>query len=392
MFKKYFALFLAAFVFLTCLNVKTAVMAVKDTSDDDIFSSAEAGAALLAESHTGRILKQSDADKKLPAAGLAKLPALLIICDAFDSGKLNDKTVVSVSDEAAGIKGTTAFLKSGEQMNAYDMMMAAVMINAGDAIYSLACAAAGTARNAAETINERLKSLEISAVYDSADLCGGNIVLSCRDLSKIGRELLKSRTYNRFGTKFYETITHNTGAGPTELANPNKLIRQYSGCTGLATGSSNAAGYCGVFSATRGNTSYICVVMGAADSRTRFRIGSELLDSGFAAYKSISLAKKGDVIGSIRVTGSLIETVDMVIKEDVYALIENSDSQFKTVKELPEYLEAPVDKDGIIGKILYTDSAGNPIGESVVISSSAVPKAGFMDYVKFIIGWWMCFV
>ena len=381
-----------AVMMLTCSGAEAAGKPENDAAENDIFCQGEASAALLADSRTGRLLKQKYADERLPAAGLSKLPALLTVCDAFDAGKLKDETVVSVNEEAARIKGTTAFLKDGEQMKAYDMMMAAVMINAGDAIFSLACAAAGTAQNAAETINSRLKSLDISAKYEKTDVCGGNIELSCRDILKIGMELLKSQTYNRFGTKFYETVSHNTGAGPTELANPNKLIRQYSGCTGLATGSSSAAGYCGAFSAVRGNTSYISVVMGAKDSKTRFRIGSELLDSGFASFKSMALAQKGDVIGSIKVCGSLLTEVEMTVKEDVYALIDISDSQYKTVSELPEYLEAPVDKGGIIGKIRYLDSAGNLIGEAAVVSPIAAESAGFMDYVKFIIGYWKRFV
>ena len=383
---------MAAVMLYACFNLKTLAEPAGNAPDADIFAKGEARAALLAENHTGRILKQINADEKLPAAGLARLPALLIICDSFDNGKLKDETVVSVSEEAAAAKGTTAFLKAGEQMKACDMMMAAVMINAGDAIYSLACAAAGTAQNAVELVNERLKSLEITSIYGGGDLLGENTEFSCRDLSKIGGELLKSRTYKRFGTKFFETITHNTGAGPTELANPNKLVRQYSGCTGIATGSSAAAGYCGVFSAERGNTSYICAVMGAKDSKTRFRIGSSLLDSGFSAFRSVQLAKKGDTAGTIPVQGSLTAKVDMVVENDVFALMEITAPQYKTVSELPEYLEAPVDEGGIIGKIKYLDSRDNLIGEATIISSSQAGKSSFADYMKFIILYWLRFV
>ena len=54
------------------------------------------------------------------------------------------------------------------------------------------------------------------------------------------------------------------------LTNTNKLIRNYDGCDGIKTGFTNAAGFCLSASAQKGDTRMIAVVLGGADSKTRF--------------------------------------------------------------------------------------------------------------------------
>ena len=255
----------------------------------------EVSAALLAEVGTGRVVYEYNSEEKLPAAGLTRLAALVSVCKGFDEGRLKPGDAVSVSEKAAGIGGTTAFLKAGEQMDAETMLLAAVMINAGDATHSLALAAAGSESAAVQEINACMAGIGVETNF--SEICGAGEKLSASELAKIGAALTASESYRKFGTKFYEKIEHNTGAGATELANPNKLVKQYSGCIGVGTGSSTEAGYCGVFAAKRGNTAFIAVVLGAKTSGTRFDCGSALLDYGFASFRSVEINKKGDLFG-----------------------------------------------------------------------------------------------
>lgn len=100
-----------------------------------------ARAALLIDEASGKTLFEANAAEKLPVAGLTRLAALLVICDAFDSGAIGVDAVVSVDETASRIGGTTAFLRAGESMDANSLLLAAVMINAGDATHALASAA-----------------------------------------------------------------------------------------------------------------------------------------------------------------------------------------------------------------------------------------------------------
>lgn len=341
-----------------------------------------ARAALLIDEASGKMLFEANSAEKLPAAGLTRLAALTVICDAFDSGAIAEDTAVSVDETAARIGGTTAFLRAGERMDANSLLLASVMINAGDATHALACAAFGGESSAASAINYRLAGLGVSAVY--SDICGSGQSLSAMELASIARELIKSPTYSKYGTKFYERISHE-GAGETELANPNKLIKQYSGCLGVGTGSSTEAGYCGVFAAKRGESRYIAVVLGAKTGAERFDIGRSLLDYGFSAFRSVRISGVGEAFGSIPVKGSLKREIGAMAGDDTVLLISTAKKEYTLETELPESLDAPVQRGDAVGVLTVRGADGEVLAETVLVSDADAEKAGFIDCVKLIV-------
>ena len=104
-------------------------------------------------------------DKKgtepMSVAGLRKLPAVLTLCRAFDSGLIAESTGMQVSPHAASISGPTAFLESGERIEAGELLKAAVMISAGDAIVTLGENAFGSESVFLNNIQVTLKELGI---------------------------------------------------------------------------------------------------------------------------------------------------------------------------------------------------------------------------------------
>ena len=84
--------------------------------------------------------------------------------------------------------------------------------------------------------------------------------------------------------------------GKSQLANTNKLIKNYRGITGLKTGSTALALYNLSASATRDNLSLIAVIMKAPSTNIRFAEAAKLLDYGFSKFSFKSFGNKGDVI------------------------------------------------------------------------------------------------
>lgn len=339
-------------------------------------------AAFLTEINSGSVLFEKSAGQKLPAAGLSRLPALLVICEAFDASEIGRDALVTVDDKAAKIGGTTAFLRAGEQIDAASLLLAVVMINAGDATHALACAACGSEAAAVERINSRLAELGVECTY--ADICGAGQLFSANELAAIGAALIKSDTYRGLGTKYYETIRHN-GAGDTELVNPNKLVKQYSGCIGVGTGSSGDAGYCGVFAAQRGETVMLAVVLGAANSGERFSLASALLDNGFSAHKNIRICSAGERFGTVPVKGSMKTEVSAEAAEELELLLSGAGERCKTETELPEYAEAPILAGDILGRLKVLSSSGEVIAEVPLAAAEDAPAAGFGDCFSYIL-------
>ncbi len=347
-----------------------------------LFNILKKAAALLIELNTKTVLFEKNADKKLPAAGLSRLPALLVISEAFDAGEIGKDASVTVGGASAGIGGTTAFLREGERIDAGSLLLAAVMINAGDAIHALACAVCGSEGAAAGRINARMAELGIDCVY--SDICGQDQFFTAKELASLGEALTASDTFSQFGTKYYEMI-HHSGAGDTELVNPNKLVRQYPGCIGVATGSSKEAGYCGVFAARRGETAMLAVILGARNSSERFSLASSLLDSGFSAHKAFRVCTEGERFGSVPVKGSLKTEVPAAAAEELGLLLPGAGERCRTEVVLPEYAEAPILEGDVLGMLQVFSSSGELLAEVPLIAAEAAPSAGFGDCFSYIL-------
>ncbi len=338
-----------------------------------------ARSALLIDASSGKALFERDPSKKLPAAGLARLAPLLVICEAFDRGDISGEMPVTVDEAAARIGGTTAFLRAGETMDAQSLLLAAVMINAGDATHALAAAACGSDTAAISAVNERLAGLGVDSVY--TDICGAEQSFSALELAAIASALIKSPTYLKYSTKYYEHISHES-AGETELASPNKLIKQYSGCIGVGTGSSASAGYCGLFAARRGESAYIAVVLGAKNGAERFETGRELLDHGFSAFRSVRVSGAGEAFGTVSVSGSLVREINAEAADDTFLLLSMNKREYTLEALLPDSLSAPVEKGERIGTLTVRANDGEVLAETPLVADKSAAKAGFSDFFR----------
>ncbi len=348
---------------------------------------ADVEAALLMETESKTVLFDFNANQDYPVAGLVRLAPLLVVCDCFDNSLINFDTSVTISSNSASVKGATAFLSTGESTLASDLLRASVMINAGDAIHALLISAFQTEESAVEAINLRLSELKIETEYKS--IFDESITFTPYELGTIGGSLLKSESFMMYSTLYLEYFKHSNGAKDTELVNPNKLVKQYSGCLGVATGYSSAAGYCGVFAAKRGETFFIAVVVGANNSSNRFSCGIEMLDYGFSNYRSLNTVEKSQVICEVPVVGAITQTVTLIAENHVNILLKIEDANYTSQTIINEPITAPVYEGQLLGKINYFDSKNNCVGSVDLISMNDVPTATLRDYIKFVLRSWL---
>lgn len=354
--------------------------ALATTDELEPVSMEDASGALLVEASTQQVLMEQEADTARTVAGLSKLPAILVLCEAVDEGMLDLTSKVKVSQRASKVGGPTAFIDYDEVIAAAPLMKAAVMISAGDAILALGETLCGTESAFADRIRARLNELEIDAEY--ADVTGKDVQLSPRQLAVLGAELMESTCFAAHSKLTLENFTHSDGR-ETELVNANRMLRNYAGCTGVSTGSSQTDGYCGVFSVIRGDTHLICVVLGCKNASTRFALAGDMLDQAFATKKAQKLASEGDVIAeSVRVQGGTRREVNLVAKDTVVLLLEKSESALTPVENIPERLDAPLNTETVLGTISYQTSDGVEKGKVELVAQFAVEQAFFRDIIR----------
>ena len=249
-----------------------------------------AKAAVLIENNSGRILYQKEKDKKLIPASITKIMTLLLIFEALEQKKISLNDSVSVSEYAAKMGGSQVFLEPGETQTVNDMIKCISIASANDAAVAMAEFIAGSENAFVKKMNQKAKALGMKNTHfrncnGLDDTIESGHYSSAYDVALMSRELVSRHPdISKYSTVWMDEITHSTKKGETKfgLTNTNKLIRTYSGITGLKTGSTSKAKYCLSATAKRNGISLTAVVMAAPDHKIRFAQAASLLDYGFA--------------------------------------------------------------------------------------------------------------
>ena len=311
----------------------------------------ECRAAFLMEPETGRVLYEKAPDERMPIASITKLMTLLLTFEAIRGGKLTLDTPVPVSEHAYHMGGSQIWLEPGEQFTLDEMLRAICVSSANDAAVAVAELVGGSEPVFVEQMNARAAELGMTntTFRNACGLDTEGHLSTARDVAVLSRYLLNTCPELLHYTGIWTDSLRN---GQTQLVNTNKLLRRYSGITGLKTGTTGGAGICISASATRNGLSLIAVILGAPSSADRFDAATTLLDYGFGAYEAAPLPKleaqplqitvKGSAAGSVQLDYSALPETVLVEK--------GSGASLHTELTLPEELEAPVEQGQTLGK------------------------------------------
>lgn len=348
---------------------------------------ATAKSAILMDAATGKVLFEHNADEALPPASVTKIMTLLLVFEAIDGGTLKLSDMVTTSETAASMGGTQIFLEVGEQMCVEDLIKSVVISSANDAACALAEHIAGSEGAFVAKMNERAKALGMKNTNfentNGLDDTTENHVTSARDIAIMSRELMKHGKIFDYTTVWMDTVRN----GEFGLSNTNRLLRTYSGCTGLKTGSTSKAKFCISATAKRGDLSLIAVVMGAPTRDERNALAAKMLDFGFANYALF--AEKEAALDEIKLTGGVKETLK-IKKEGYSALFEKADiAKIEAVCELPESVAAPVKKGDVIGTVTYK-CGETVLGKANIVAEEDAEKMGFFALMQRILRTVLC--
>ena len=343
-------------------------------------SEVPAKSAMLMDAATGTVLMEQNSHEPLAPASVTKVMTLLLIMEAIDRGELGWEDTVTASETAAAEGGSQVYLKAGETMTVTDMVKSIAVSSANDCACAMAEHLAGSEAAFVERMNERAKELGMNDTnfvnctgLDDAPESAEHRT-SAYDIALMSRELLK----NHPDIKKYTTIWMDTvRSGAFGLANTNKMVRFYSGCTGLKTGYTSGAGYCLSSSAERDGMALIAVVMGSATSQDRFAACKSMLDYGFANFAVYTPSVQENM--SVPVTLGKTGTVRAVPAEASALLVEKA--QLSSVRSdfvLEERVDAPVSKGQRLGTL--TVKAGEQVLTQIpLVAETGIERKGWGD-------------
>ena len=308
--------------------------------------------AVLMDIATGTVLYEKNAHEALPPASVTKVMTLLLIMEAIDSGKIGWDDTVTASEAAAAKGGSQVYLKVGETMTVSDMVKSIAVSSANDCACAMAEHIAGSESAFVDLMNSRAKELGMENTHfvNCTGLDDGENAnqhrTSAQDIALMSRELMKHHPeITKFTTIWMDTILD----GAFGLSNTNKLIRFYSGATGLKTGFTSGAGYCLSATAERDGLGLIAVVMGCETSNIRTAACKSMLDYGFANFALISPEAE---TATVPVTLGKSQAVQAVPGEETQLLIDKARKNSVTTEvSLEEAVTAPVTQGQRLGTL-----------------------------------------
>ena len=368
----------------------TTTPGTEQTSDTAV--EVTAPSAILMEMTTGTVLYEKDADTARPPASVTKVMTMLLIFDALAEGKIQLEDEVTTSEYASSMGGSQGFLETGEKQTVETLLKCISVASANDACIAMAEYISGNEEEFVRQMNLRAEGLGMKHTHfvNCNGLDAEGHETSARDIALMSRELLlKYPEIHNYCTIWMENITHTTSKGSSEfgLTNTNKLIRQYEYATGLKTGSTGKAKFCVSATAEKNGVSLIAVIMGAEDSKARFKDAVTLLNYGFGKCQMYT-DEKMPSLDPISVTGGIQESISLEY-EKKFTYLDTTGANLNAVTsrlQIPDKVNAPVKKGDTVGqRIYYLDE--KEIGSVNLLAEETVKKAGFFDYLRKALYW-----
>ncbi|SHK93662.1 D-alanyl-D-alanine carboxypeptidase (penicillin-binding protein 5/6) [Desulforamulus aeronauticus DSM 10349] len=325
-----------------------------------------AAAALVMDADTGQVLYAKNPHQPRPIASTTKIITALV---ALECGNLTDTAIIS--KRAAGVEGSSIYLKAGEKLTLEELIYGALMHSGNDACVAIAEQVAGDEKDFVNLMNYRAYRLGAhnSNFCNTNGLPDDHHLSTAYDLALITRHALKNSAFRSIVAS--KTHTIRGPQGKRILSNTNKMLWDYQGADGVKTGTTNAAGKCLVSSATRDGRSLIAVVLHSDD---RYAESIQLLNYGFTHYKHQKVATRGQLFTQLPVKDSVKEKVPVTVAADLMVSVPVS-PEFILEKDimLEQGLTAPVHKGQVLGK-LQVLVEGEPVGEIDLLAQEAIEK------------------
>ncbi len=346
--------------------------ATSEVTDDNSLN-LESASAILIEQSSGKILYAHNIHEQLRPASVTKVMSILLIMEALDSEKISLTDSVPCSENAASMGGSQIWLDTTETLTVDEMLKAICVNSANDCVVAIAEYIAGSEEAFVQMMND--KAFELGMSDTTFKNCHGldedGHVTSSYDIAIMSRELLtKYPEITNYTTIWMDTLRD----GETQLSNTNRLIKNYSGATGLKTGSTSLALYNLSASATRDDLSLIAVIMKAPSTKVRFSEAEKLLDYGFNNFSYQSFGKAGDLIQTVSIDKGVQATIPVVLENDAGILLaKGSEKNIEQTVTIDENISAPISSGQKVGEISFSLD-GEVLATVNLVSQVAVDK------------------
>ncbi len=344
---------------------------------------AQAPIALLVDLSAGQTLFARDADVRFLPASMTKAMTALVAFDLIKAGRLREDAVFSVRPQTAARwsgKGTSLWLKAGEQVRVADLLSGVATASANDAAVVLAEGALGSDAAWLAAMNARASALGMRGSHFASTNGlpdGGKTYVTARDMVRLAQALITEHPalYHRyFGHRDF------VWRGQV-LVSRNPFAGILPGADGIKTGHTREAGFTFLGAVERGGRRLVLVVGKVPTEATRAAAARDLAEWGYDAWDSRPFLVPDRVVGAVKVQGGDAREVPVAVaRAFAVAVPEGSQPKISARIVYQGPVRAPVAKGALIGG-LEVSIAGQPLHYLPLVSTKAVGVAGPIDRI-----------
>jgi len=345
-------------------------------------------AAILVDFITGQVLAEQAPDERAEPASITKVMAVYVVFTELGAGRLALDETVRISQNAweRGLGGSRMFAKVGSDVSVEELLLGVIVQSGNDAIVALAEHIGGSEETFVAMMNAQAERLGLSGTHftNAPGLPDENHYSTARDIAQLARAMIADfpQYYPWYSMREF---TYNG----IRQYNRNALLGRDETVDGMKTGHTQAAGYCLLSSAKRGDARLIAVVLGSESEESRARQSQALLNYGFRFFETHRLYKAETVLAHVplwkgesdQVGVGLAEPLDLVVPSASYDRLE-------ATMDLPRYLVAPLTKGQVVGKLRVTLD-GKDLAERDLLLVEAGTEGGWWS--RAYDGFWLWF-
>ncbi len=237
-------------------------------------------------------------------------------------------------------------LKAGDKIKGRDLLLGLLLMSGNDAANVCAYYLSGSIEKFAIKMNEKAAEIGLKDTnfVTPSGLDAEEHYTTAYDLACLTAYAIENVDFLDACSKSSATVSFGDPMVKYTITNHNRLLKTYDGCIGVKTGFTKKSGRCLVSAAKKEGKTVIAVTLNNSND---WRDHKELLDYGFEKLSDyVFSAKYYDI--SIPIINS-DENCKLTFDDITVSCLPESYEKMQLKLSKPNYLIAPISKDGVYG-------------------------------------------
>jgi D-alanyl-D-alanine carboxypeptidase (penicillin-binding protein 5/6) len=298
---------------------------------------------------SGQIVASSNPDMKIEPASLTKIMTAYVAFTAIKEKRLSLEQQANVSQLAWKTRGSRMFIEPRKPVTVDELLKGVIIQSGNDASVALAEAVSGSESAFVLVMNEEARRMGMTntVFMNTTGLPDPQHLTTVRDLAILARRMINDHpTY--FPYYAMREFTYNK----IKQSNRNRLLWADPSVDGMKTGHTDAAGYCLVATAKRGDRRVITVLVGSDSMATRAEESLKLLNWTFQNFETVKLFDQTHAAVEAQVWQGKVDSTKLGVSEPLWVTVPRGKaSEVKPIAKRPDPLFAPLAKDERVGTL-----------------------------------------